>query len=95
MLEWARQSGCSWDEDTCACAALGGQLAVLKWAHESDCPWSSFATLHAASSNHLDILKWARQQQPACPWWSLDELDPDEEDDLIDARASTRMPTLS
>ena len=46
---------------------------MLKWAHENNCPWSGFTTFFAAYNNHLDIVKWARQQQPPCPWWSLDE----------------------
>ena len=109
MLQWARQSGCRWDEDTCKSAASGGRLAVLQWARhngcswdnntcahaamavlewarENNCPWSASTTLHAVFCNKLNTLKWARQQQPPCPWWSLAELDPNEEDDLIDAK---------
>ena len=87
VLQWAQQNGCSWDEGTCTGAAVAGHLAVPEWAHENNCPWSGFTTLAAAFNNHLDILKWARQQQPPCPWWSLDELlyDP------TDAKPSTLL----
>ena len=39
MLQWARQNGCPWDEDTCASAAEGGHLEVLQWARQNGCPW--------------------------------------------------------
>ncbi len=91
ILQWARHNGCSWDENTCASAAEGGHLAVLQWAHENNCPWSGSTTLAAAWNDHLDILKWARQQQPPCPWWSLDELHCKGEDDLSDAKPSTLL----
>ena len=91
VLQWARQSDCSWDEDTCTFAAEGGHLAVLQWAHENNCPWSGSTTFAAALNNHLDILKWARQQQPSCPWWSLDEVSYGEVDELIDAKPSTLL----
>ena len=55
------------------------------------CPWSGSTTLHAALDNHLDILAWARQQQPSCPWWSLDEQGDDEQFALIDAQPSTLL----
>ena len=37
MLDWARQSGCRWDERTCSWAAQGGHLAVLQWARQNGC----------------------------------------------------------
>ena len=42
-------------------------------------------------NNHLDILQWARQQQPPCPWWSLDELLKEEKADLTNAKHSTLL----
>ena len=47
---------------------------MLEWARKNNCPWSGDTTLYAALNNHLVILRWARQQQPSCPWWSLNEL---------------------
>ena len=65
---------------------------MLEWAHTNDCPWSFHTTLHAACNDHVNILKWARQQHPPCPWWSLDELDDDEECWLsADAKPSTLL----
>ena len=72
VLQWAQHNGCSWDENTCTHAAAEGHLPVLEWARKNNCPWSGSTLLHAALSNHIDILKWARQQDPSCPWWSLD-----------------------
>ena len=91
VLQWARQKGCHWNKDTCAFAAAGGQLAVLKWLYENDCPWSGFTTFNAAYNNRLDTLKWARQQQPPCPWWSLDELDDQDDYMLSGAKPSTLL----
>ena len=65
---------------------------MLQWAHENNCPWSESTTLEAALRNHLDILKWARQQQPSCPWWSLDELHDEENVELLnEAEPSTLL----
>ena len=91
VLQWARHHGCTWDEDTCARAAGGGHLAVLQWAYKNNCPWSGSTILEAALRNHLHILKWARQQQPSCPWWSLDELLREDENGLMDAKPSTLL----
>ena len=39
VLQWARQNGCPWDEETCEAAATGGHLEVLRWARQNGCPW--------------------------------------------------------
>ena len=55
-------------------------------------PLVRFHVLLGSFNNHLDVLKWARQQQPPCPWWSLDELEWDQDvEDLIDAKPSTLL----
>ena len=96
-LQWARHSGCTWDTRTCTYAAVEGHLAVLQWARSNNCPWRCATTVFAAFQDHLDILKWARQQQPPCPWWSLDDLYlepwfPDlEKEFLSDAKDSTLL----
>ena len=64
---------------------------MLQWAHEYKCPWCGVTTLAAAFNNHLDVLNWARQQQPPCPWWSLDELENRDECKLISAEPSTLL----
>eukprot|EP00230_Micromonas_polaris_P008967 CAMPEP_0117645366 /NCGR_PEP_ID=MMETSP0802-20121206/11508_1 /TAXON_ID=38833 /ORGANISM="Micromonas sp., Strain CCMP2099" /LENGTH=190 /DNA_ID=CAMNT_0005450733 /DNA_START=85 /DNA_END=655 /DNA_ORIENTATION=+ len=33
VLQWARATGCPWDEETCEYAAGGRHLEVLQWAH--------------------------------------------------------------
>ena len=41
VLDWARDRGCPWDEETCASAAEGGHLDVLRWARAKGCPWTN------------------------------------------------------
>ena len=41
VLQWARNNGCDWDSDTCACAAQNGHLEVLQWARNNGCDWDS------------------------------------------------------
>ena len=38
MVQWAREKGCEWDEETCEYAAEGGHLEVLRWARANGCP---------------------------------------------------------
>ena len=66
VLQWAREHGCRWDEDTCYCAARGGHLEVLIWAVEHGCPWVEETSVIAASGGHLEVLKWAVEH--GCPW---------------------------
>ena len=66
LLQWARQNGCEWDEDTCKLAAKGGHLEVLQWAHENGCPWDENTCEYAAYGGHLEVLQWAREN--GCPW---------------------------
>jgi len=40
LLQWAWAHGCSWDDSTCASAAVAGHLEVVQWAREHGCPWS-------------------------------------------------------
>ena len=54
MLQWARENDCPWDEDTCACAAEGGNLEVLKWARENGCPWDERTRERAASKGYVE-----------------------------------------
>ena len=37
-LQWARENGCPWDEETTSIAAQCHQLDVLCWAIENGCP---------------------------------------------------------
>ena len=45
VLDWARDRGCPWDEETCASAAEGGHLDVLRWARAKGCPWDEQTTM--------------------------------------------------
>ena len=67
VLKWARENGCSWDEDTCARAARWGYLEVLKWARENGCPWDkSTCADSVVEGGHLEVLQWARMN--GCSW---------------------------
>ena len=67
-LQWAREHGCPWDENTCQFAASGGHLDVLKWAPEHGCPFRKWWMCDsAAKEGHLAVLQWAREN--GC-WWT-------------------------
>ena len=57
------------DEETCAFAALGGQMEVLVWLRETNCPWDERTCMCAAYGGHLDVLKYAQEHR--CPWDEL------------------------
>ena len=66
MLEWARHSGCSWDERTCSGAAMEGHLAVLQWARLNGCSWNESTCTNAAMEGHLAVLQWAHENNCPC-----------------------------
>ena len=47
-LQWARETGFPWDEETCENAAKGGHLEMLKWARANACPWNKDTCTYAA-----------------------------------------------
>jgi hypothetical protein len=57
VLQWARASGCDWDEGTCREAAGAGHLAVLQWARANGCGWNSGTCTEAARGGHLEVLQ--------------------------------------
>ena len=67
-LQLALSLGCRWHGNTCAHAAVNGQMALLQWAHTRDppCPWDRGTCHGAAMRGDLAILQWARAQ--GCPW---------------------------
>jgi hypothetical protein len=69
VLQWARASGCPWNERTCSAAARGGHLAMLQWARANGCPWNQNTCSEAARDGHLAVLQWARAN--CCPWDSF------------------------
>ena len=71
VLQWARASGCPWDELTCIWAARNGHLEVLQWARANGCPWDEDTCAEAAENGHLEVLQWARAN--GCPSHEEDE----------------------
>ena len=61
VMQWAREHGCSWNEQTCYGAAACGKLGVLRWAREHGCPWDEEVCTLAAEGGHLEVLQWARE----------------------------------
>lgn len=57
LLQWVRQQGCPWDEETCYLAARMGRLNVLQWARKKGCPWHDWHC-EAASRQHPDTSRW-------------------------------------
>jgi hypothetical protein len=55
-LQRARELGCPWDAETCACAAQSGQLTLLHWARANGCPWSEETTMMAAYEGNLPMV---------------------------------------
>ncbi|AVK75096.1 Ankyrin repeat domain containing protein [Pandoravirus quercus] len=60
VLQWARQSGCPWDELGCASAAEAGHLEVLQWLRANGCPWDWLTCAYAARGGHIPVLQWAK-----------------------------------
>ena len=59
MLQWARESGCDWNWQTCRGAADSGRLPVLRWARANGAAWDSQTCAAAAAGGHLAILQVA------------------------------------
>jgi len=66
VLEWARATGCSWNEHLTAQAASAGRLGVLQWLRAHGCPWDNETCNGAAYRGHLTVMMWAREN--GCPW---------------------------
>jgi hypothetical protein len=64
MLKWLKaQSWCNFNFQTCAGAALGGQLAALQHLRIEGCDWSEgVIACHAATSGSIELVEWLRQQ---------------------------------
>ena len=59
MLQWLRENGCPWDEETCALAAEGGHLEVLQWMRANGCPWNWRTVEYARRYRHFELSNWA------------------------------------
>lgn len=55
----------NWDTDTCAYAAMNGQLGCLDYAHTNGCPWDS-KTCEYAAYDSIECLIYAHIH--GCPW---------------------------
>jgi len=64
-LKYLHENGCSWDENTCAGAAIGGHFECLKYLHVNECPWDKDACKYAAYGGHLKCLKYLLEHD--CP----------------------------
>ena len=65
-LQWLREDGCPWNENTCAMAAYGGNLEVLQWMRANGCPWDERTCYCAATEIvNLEVLQWAHAN--GCP----------------------------
>jgi hypothetical protein len=65
MLKWLRDvCECVFDQDTCAAAAIGGQLAALQHLRTEGCEWDADRIVgYAAFSGSIEVVEWLRQQQ--------------------------------
>jgi hypothetical protein len=54
VLKWARENGCSWDDETCSDAAMGGHIELLRWARENGAPWTEITRRIAASKGYVE-----------------------------------------
>jgi hypothetical protein len=59
MVKYCVANQCPMDEETCAYAAIGGELECLKYLHEQvKAPWDSRTAVVAGLSGHLHILEY-------------------------------------
>ncbi len=63
-------SGCNWDEQTCATAALNGHFDMLKWLIKNGCSWDGNVYMNAMKNNHYKIVRWIMEKNN---WKPLDE----------------------
>jgi hypothetical protein len=54
VLQWARENGCPWDEETCYWAAHGGHLEVLQWVRANGCPWFQVTRTTAVQLGYVE-----------------------------------------
>ena len=59
VMEWAKQNGYSWGDNTCHAAASNGHVEVLEWLKENRyCFWLPGLYHSAVKSENLDVLMW-------------------------------------
>jgi hypothetical protein len=65
LLQWLKQQGARYTEDTMMEAAGAGRLDVIKFLHNEQCPCDEEACDRAAIGGHLHVLQWLFEQ--GCP----------------------------
>jgi hypothetical protein len=65
LLDWLKPEGlCCFDQDTCAGAAEGGQLAALQYLRSEGCVWDEKSLARrAAMGGSIELIEWVLQQQ--------------------------------
>lgn len=59
IIEYLRQAGCPWDDNTVSAAAAGGHLDVFAYAVENGCDYTPYAFKMAAVNGRVNILQYA------------------------------------
>jgi Ankyrin repeats (many copies) len=70
VLQWAKQQGAVFTEDTVMLAAAHGQTAVCEYLHAQQCPRDA-AACYAAAHCHVDTLRWLLEHGFPCKVNSL------------------------
>jgi len=61
MLQWLRDRGCVWTNQSCVVAAKRDRLDVLQWMHAHGYDLSGRALSESAgASGRIDVIEWAR-----------------------------------
>lgn len=71
LLQFARENGCSWIQETSISAARAGHVHIIKWAMLHGCPCVRDTVDAAARGGHLDVLRWLRMNDYACDDWVM------------------------
>lgn len=66
VLEWMRNDGYEWNEET---YAKTSNLNTLEWLKSNGCPLNERCCIEAADRCNLDALKWLHTND--CPWNSM------------------------
>ncbi len=62
LLQWARENGCNWDDETCLYASKYGNLHILQYCVDNGCPFNRDECLElAADSGHTLVVEWIRR----------------------------------
>ena len=66
LIQYCKEHGGQWDEDTMSNMVHYGYLNCLKYFHSIRVPWNEDTTKRAAERGNLDCLKFAHEN--GCPW---------------------------